>query len=80
MAVYQFLGELFEATPNYSLPCALGKLRAYGGISSTPYSTQACSTVLPSTTARQQTYIVTAECIPSADRKGMVRLSRAQSE
>lgn len=30
----QFLGELFEASPNYSLPFALEKLRAFGGISS----------------------------------------------
>lgn len=34
MPLQQFLSELFEASPNYSLPAALGKLRAFGGISS----------------------------------------------
>lgn len=42
MPLQQFLLELFEASPNYSLPNAVGKLRAYGGISSKDTSKQAC--------------------------------------
>ena len=34
MPLQPFLSELFEATPNYSLPAAKAKLRAFGGISS----------------------------------------------